>query len=145
MLEITDLTHINAALNTLTMVFLGAGFVFIRRGERTRHRACMLIAIAITLLFFVSYGYYKMNSGFAKFGGEGLIRPIYFSVLVCHVLGAASLLILVPITVTRALLGRIDKHRRIAKFAWRLWVAVGLSGLFVYALAVHVFPVAPPA
>jgi len=143
MLDIQDLTHLNAALNAISVCFLLAGFFFIKSGERDKHRFCMLSAVAVSALFLVFYVIYKANFGFAKFGGEGIIRPIYFTILAIHVLGAMLILPLVPITLYRALKGQFDRHRKFARWTWPIWVFVGISGVFVYVMAVHVYPHAP--
>ncbi len=140
MLTLQDLTHLNAALNALSVAFLLAGYLFIQRGERQRHRACMLAALVVSAAFLVSYVIYKANSGFAKFGGEGAVVWVYFTILIVHVAGAAALLPLVPMTVIRALRERFDQHRRLARITWPLWVAVGVTGVVVYVMAVHVYP-----
>ena len=143
MIEIQDFTHIIASLNGLSVICLVAGFIFIRRGERTKHRACMLAAVRVSALFLVFYVIYKMNSGFAKFGGEGWIRPVYFSILAAHVIGAIAITPLVPLTLYRALKGQFDKHKRLARWTWPLWVYVGISGVVVYFMAVHLYPHVP--
>ena len=102
MFEIQDVTHINAALNALSVFFLVLGYWFIRAGEREKHKFCMLVAVTVSGLFLVGYVIYKLNSGFAKFGGEGIIRPIYFTLLAVHVIGAIAILPLVPLTLYRA-------------------------------------------
>ncbi len=139
-MTVHDLPHLNAALNAASVAFLIAGFAFIRRGDRARHRACMLGALAVSAAFLVTYLIYKANSGFARFGGEGWIRPVYFAILAAHVAGAIAIVPLVPITVARALRGRFERHRAIARFTWPLWVFVGVSGVVVYAMAFHLFP-----
>jgi len=143
MIDIQDLTHLNAALNAISVCFLLAGFYFIKSGERDKHRFCMLSAVAVSALFLVFYVIYKANSGFAKFGGEGAIRPIYFTILAIHVLGAMLIVPLVPITLYRALKGQFDRHRKFARWTWPIWVFVGISGVFVYVMAIHVYPHAP--
>ena len=142
MIEIADLTHVNAALNAMTMVFLGVGLWFIMRGERQRHRASMLAAFVVSGTFLVSYLVYHFNAGLAKFGGEGVIRPIYFTILILHVVAAVMITPLVPITLFRALTGRFDRHRTIARWTWPLWMYVALSGVVVYVMSVHLFPYA---
>ena len=141
-MEINDLPHVMAALNSLSVVLLSAGYYFIRRGRWRHHRACMITALVVSAAFLVFYVIYKANSGFAKFGGEGLVRPIYFSILVVHILGAIAIVPLVPLTVWRALKGRLEDHRRIARWTWPLWVYVGVSGVVVYVMAVHIYPYA---
>jgi putative membrane protein len=140
MIEIADLTHVNAALNAATVVCLGMGLWFILRGERQRHRAAMLAALGVSMTFLVTYLIYHFNAGLAKFGGEGLIRPIYFTLLIMHVLIAVVITLLVPVTVFRALSGRYDRHRKIARWTWPLWMYVAVSGVVVYIMAVHIYP-----
>ncbi len=139
-MEINDLPHVIAAFNSLSVVLLGAGYHFIRRDRWLHHRACMIAALAVSAAFLVFYLIYKANSGFAKFGGEGLVRPVYFSILILHILGAIAIVPLVPLTVWRALKGRLAHHRRIARWTWPLWVYVGVSGVVVYVMAVHIYP-----
>lgn len=140
MIEVADLTHVNAALNAATMVFLGFGLWFIVHGDRKRHRRAMLAAATVSVAFLVTYLIYHFNSGLAKFGGVGLIRPIYFTILLLHVVAAVVITPLVPITLTRALTGRFDRHRKIARWTWPLWMYVAASGVVVYVLSVHLFP-----
>jgi putative membrane protein len=140
MFDVADLTHVNAALNATTMVFLALGLWFILRGQRERHRAAMLSALVVSAAFLITYLIYHFNAGLAKFGGEGVIRPIYFTLLVIHVLAAVVITPLVPITVFRALSGRYDRHRKIARWTWPLWMYVAASGVVVYMMAVHLFP-----
>lgn len=143
MFEIQDITHVNAALNALSVVFLLQGYRYIRAGDKEKHKFCMLTAVAISGLFLVGYVIYKLNSGFAKFGGEGWIRPAYFTLLAIHVVGAIAILPLVPLTLYRALKGRFEQHKRIARWTWPIWVFVGVSGVVVYIMAVHLYPHVP--
>jgi putative membrane protein len=142
MIQIADLTHLNAALNGASIVLLGFGYRYIRTGRVAQHRACMLAAATVSAAFLVSYLIYHFNAGLAKFGGEGIIRPIYFGILFVHVAAAVAITPLVPITLWRALSRRFDRHRRIARWTWPLWMYVGVSGVVVYIMAVHLFPYA---
>ena len=143
MLAIHNFPHVIAALNAATVVALSFGFFFIRSGDKTRHRAAMVTALGVSVLFLIFYVIYKANSGFAKFGGEGLIRPVYFTILIIHVIGAISLVPLVPRVLYLAIKGRFDAHRRIARWTWPLWMFVGISGVVVYIMAVHLYPYVP--
>lgn len=136
------LVHSNAFLNAVSVVFLALGYAAIKSGDRQRHKKMMLSALAASGLFLISYVIYKLNSGFAQFGGEGIIRPIYFTLLIIHVIGAIAIVPLVPITVFRALTERFDRHRKIARITWPIWMFVGISGVVVYVMAVHMYPVA---
>ena len=138
--EISDLPHINAALNGLSALILCAGYYSIRRGERMKHRGCMIAALVVSGVFLVTYLIYKANNGFAKFGGEGLIRPIYFSILLVHVACAIAIVPMVPITLYRALTGQFDRHRKIARWTFPIWFFVGISGVVVYIMAIHLYP-----
>lgn len=134
------LVHSNAFLNAVSVAFLALGYRAIKSGDRQRHKKMMLSALAASALFLVSYVIYKLNSGFAQFGGEGIVRPVYFTILIVHVIGAVAIVPLVPITVSRALAARFDKHRKIARITWPVWMFVGISGVVVYVMAVHMFP-----
>jgi putative membrane protein len=138
--NVQDLTHVMAGLNGLSVLCLMAGYLFIRNGERNKHRASMIAALSVSALFLVFYVIYKANFGFAKFGGEGWIRPVYFTILAAHVLGAIAITPLVPWTVYWALKEKFDRHRRLARWTWPLWMYVGVSGVAVYVMAVHLFP-----
>ena len=140
MISVHNLPHLNAFLNGLTIVFLGAGYWFIRHGDRTRHRFSMLAAAGVSTAFLTSYLIYHFNSGLARFGGEGMIRSIYFSILIVHVLVAIVITPLVPVALYRALTGQIDRHRRIARWTWPLWMYVAVSGVVVYVMAIHLYP-----
>jgi putative membrane protein len=135
-----QLVHTNALFNGVSVLFLALGYYFIKSGDRRRHRAMMISALASSALFLVSYVIYKFNAGFAQFGGEGVIRYVYFTILFVHVLGAIAIVPLVPITAMRALRERFDAHRKIARITWPLWMYVGISGVVVYVMAVHLYP-----
>jgi putative membrane protein len=140
MLEITDLPHATAGFNAASVVCLAVGFAFIRRGDRERHRLAMLSAVGFSLAFLVVYLIYHFNAGLAKFGGEGSVRTVYFTILIAHVIGAVAITPLVPLTLWRALAGRFDAHRRVARWTWPLWMYVTISGVVVYLMAIHLYP-----
>jgi uncharacterized membrane protein YozB (DUF420 family) len=102
----------------------------------------MLGAVAVSAAFLVTYLIYHFNAGLAKFGGVGVIRPIYFALLIAHVVIAIVITPLVPITLFRALRGDYDRHRRIARWTWPLWMYVAVSGVVVYVMAIHLYPLA---
>lgn len=139
-MEISDLPHIIAILNGVSVIFLTIAYIQIRQGNKENHKRAMIGALAASAFFLVFYLYYKANSGFARFGGEGLVRPFYFGLLITHVIGAIIITGMVPITVWRAVKGDFEKHRRIARYTWPLWMWVGLSGVAVYVMTVHLFP-----
>jgi len=136
----TTLPHIMAVINAGTVAVLLAGFFAIRSGNRERHRQCMYLAIGLGTAFLALYVLYHLGAGLAKFGGVGLIRPIYFAILIVHIIAAAGAAIIVPIAVLRALGGRFDAHRAIALRTWKLWLFVAISGLVVYVMTIHIWP-----
>jgi len=142
MIDITDLPHVLATINSLTVIVLLAGFGYIRSGDIMRHRASMITAVVLAVLFLIIYVYYHLNAGLAKFGGEGAIRPVYFTILILHVIGAVILTPLVPIVFVRALRERFDAHKRLARWTWPLWLYVSFSGVVVYVMAIHIYPYA---
>lgn len=140
MLSHAVLPHIMAVINVSTVLALSLGYVFIRRGHREAHRAAMLTAVGLGCTFLVLYLYYHFGAGLAKFGGVGFIRPVYFSILIVHILAAAVATLIVPMAVLRALKGNFEAHRSLAPRAWRLWMFVAISGITVYVMTIHIWP-----
>ena len=140
MFAVHDLTHVLAVLNAATIVVLIYAYSRIRARDRDGHRRAMMVAIAIGGVFLAVYLVYHAFAGLAKFGGEGAIRPVYFTLLAVHVVMAALVAVLVPLTVFNALKGRFATHRRFARVTFPAWLFVAVSGLVVYVMAVHVYP-----
>ena len=138
--------HVNAALNALSAVFLLCGFVAILKNRVHVHRFCMLTACSVSALFLVSYlTYHSLRTyyfglGPTRFSGEGLIRPIYFTLLTSHTFLAALVTPFVIWTLVRALKGRFDAHRRLARLAFPVWLFVSASGVGVYLLLYQFYP-----
>lgn len=143
MISVNDLPTVNAFLNGLSALFLLGGFYFIRQRRIALHRACMVAAFSTSVLFLVSYLTYHVQHGTTRFTGQGWVRLLYFGVLLSHTVLAAVIVPLVVITLARALRQRFDAHRRIARWAWPLWLYVSITGIVVYVMLYHVFPPAP--
>jgi len=139
-MAVHDLTHVLAVLNAATIVALTYAYRRIRAEDREGHRRAMLVAIGIGAAFLAVYLVYHAFAGLAKFGGVGPIRPIYFTLLAVHVVMALVVAVLVPLTVYNALAGRFSVHRRFARVTFPLWMFVAVSGLVVYVMAVHLYP-----
>jgi len=131
-LEISQLPGLNALLNGVSAVFLTTGYLLIRRRRIRQHRACMIAAFATSTLFLLSYVIYHANAGSKPFPGTGLIRLVYFAVLIPHVILAAFVLPLSLVTLSRALSGRFAQHARIARWALPIWLYVSVTGVVVY-------------
>lgn len=127
-----DLPAVNAALNTASAVLLVAGWALIRRRRRQPHRLAMLGALATSAVFLASYLVYHLEVGSVRFTGEGAIRAVYLAVLASHTVLAAAIVPLVLVTVARALAGRFEAHRAVARYTLPLWLWVSVSGVVVY-------------
>jgi uncharacterized membrane protein YozB (DUF420 family) len=133
-MSVTDLPALNAALNTVSFVLLITGYVFIRRGETRKHRACMIGALAVSGLFLTSYVIYHLQVGSVPFTKTGWIRTVYFAVLIPHIILAAAIVPMVLVTVSRALTNRFDRHKAIARWTLPLWLYVSITGVIVYLM-----------
>jgi uncharacterized membrane protein YozB (DUF420 family) len=129
-----DLPAVNATLNALSGVLLLVGYLFIRSGRVAQHRACMLSAFATSSIFLVCYLVYHAQVGSVRFMREGLVRPIYFTILATHVVLAAAIVPLALTTLTLALKRRFRPHRRIARWTFPIWMYVSVTGVLVYVL-----------
>jgi uncharacterized membrane protein YozB (DUF420 family) len=127
-----DLPTLNAALNTASAALLLTGWWLIRHGRREAHRRAMLAACTTSTLFLVSYLTYHFEVGSVRFTGQGPIRTVYFVILVGHTVLAAAIVPLVLVTLRRALRGRFDAHRALARITLPLWLWVSVSGVVVY-------------
>ncbi|MFO0567654.1 MAG: DUF420 domain-containing protein [Polyangiaceae bacterium] len=132
------LATLNAILNALATLCLVLGWVFIRRGQRQRHRLSMLAALGISVVFLISYLVHHAQVGSVPFRGTGALRGIYFAILIPHVLLAAAVVPLALVTLVRALRERFDRHRAIARVTLPIWLYVSVSGVLVYVLLYHV-------
>jgi uncharacterized membrane protein YozB (DUF420 family) len=136
-IAVTDLPLINAVLNGTSAALLCAGYYFIRRKNISLHRRCMILALVTSTLFLVSYLTYHFQVGSIHYRGTGWTRPVYFSILLTHTILAVVIVPLVLITVTRALRGRIEKHRQIAQWTLPLWLYVSVTGVVIYWMLYH--------
>ena len=130
---------INATLNGCSAALLVTGRLLIARGQRTAHRAVMLTALGTSAVFLLSYLYYHYHVGSVHFRGTGWSRPVYFTILISHTILAAVIVPLVIITLNRALRGRFDRHRAIARWTFPLWLYVSVTGVVVYLMLYQLF------
>jgi uncharacterized membrane protein YozB (DUF420 family) len=133
-IDYTVLPAVNATLNAISTVFLTVGWLFIRQRQVDRHRLCMLGAFTTSALFLTSYVVYHANVGSVPFNGQGVIRVVYFTILITHVVLAAAILPLALITLSRALARRFDRHRKIARWTLPLWLYVSVTGVVIYVM-----------
>jgi uncharacterized membrane protein YozB (DUF420 family) len=131
-LSIAALPLVNATLNGIAMVLLVTGYILIRRGQRDAHRIVMLSAFATSVLFLLSYVVYHAHAGSRPFTGQGPIRPVYFTILISHIILAALIPPLAAVTLWQAFRGRFDRHVRIAHWTFPMWLYVSITGIAVY-------------
>jgi len=121
---ISYLPHVNACLNGTSAILLFAGYRFIRARNIAAHRTCQILALAVSLLFLASYLTYHFYHGSTKFQGTGIVRPIYFAILLSHTILAIVIVPLVTLTFYRAFRNDFARHRRIARITLPLWFYV---------------------
>jgi uncharacterized membrane protein YozB (DUF420 family) len=130
---------INASLNGTSAVLLATGHALIHKGKMAAHRTCMITAVATSSAFLVSYLYYHAHVGSVHFKGQGWSRPLYFTILTSHTILAAVVVPLVIVTLSRALHGRFDRHRAIARWTYPVWMYVSVTGVVIYFMLYHLF------
>ncbi len=128
------LPPIYAAINGVTAIVLVAAVLAIKKGNRKLHERLMTFAIALSLAFLVMYVAYHMTTESTKFGGEGLIRLVYFGFLISHIILSIAVIPLVLISYVRALAAKFDQHKKIAKITFPIWLYVAVTGVIVYLM-----------
>lgn len=133
------LPHVTAGLNAVALVLLLAGFALVRSGRRETHRKVMLAAVATSGLFLAVYLVYHATAPIFVFRGQGAVRPVYYTLLISHVVLAAAVTPMIALTVWRAWKGRFDMHRGLARWTLPLWLYVSVTGIVVYAMLYHLY------
>ncbi len=138
-MHVTDLPAVNATLNGISAILLMAGYLLIRNGERTLHKACMLGALATSTLFLACYLVYHWHIGSRAFPGTGVARIAYLSILLTHVTLAVTILPLALITTARGLRSQFDRHVRIARWTFPVWLYVSVTGVVIYVMLYRIY------
>lgn len=134
-----DQAALNATLNGTSAALLIGGYTMIRQHKIRAHRACMISAFICSTAFLISYVIYHIRVGNVHFLGQGWIRPVYFTLLISHVLLAIAILPLAIITLSRALREQFVRHRRIARWTLPLWLYVSVTGVIIYVMLYHLY------
>jgi uncharacterized membrane protein YozB (DUF420 family) len=129
---VRDLPTLNAVLNATAALLLLAGWWLIRRKKRDAHRRVMLAAVATSVLFLASYLVYHYEVGSVRFQGQGALRVAYLAILLSHTVLAAAIVPMVLVTLARALRGRFEAHKAVARYTLPVWIWVSVSGVVVY-------------
>lgn len=131
-IDLTILPLLNVILNGFALVFLVLALVMIKRKNIKAHRRFIFAAFLATILFLISYLTYHSLAGSTTFGGEGIIKTIYYFVLITHISLAIALLPLSLITLVNGLNMEVPKHKKIARWTMPIWLYVSLTGIVVY-------------
>ena len=140
-MSVTDLPAVNATLNSICTLLLLAGWWFIKHEHKRRHIICMVSALTVSAVFLATYLVYHYHVGSVRFTYEHpFVRPLYFFILITHVILAAAIVPLVLITVIPALRARYDRHKKWARITLPLWLYVSVTGVIVYLMLYIRFP-----
>src|ERR1044072_1428808 len=145
-MTLADLPIVNAGLNALSTLFLTAGYVFIKRKQQNAHRNCMIAAFATSTLFLIcyltyhTYVAYYLHRGPTRFLDPAWFRPIYLTILITHTILAIVIVPMVLMSLSRGLRGDFERHKRIARWTWPLWMYVSVTGVIIYLLLYQIFP-----
>ena len=141
-MQLEELPALNAILNSTATVLLVAGLIFIKRGRKREHIACMISALIVSAAFLTSYLIYHYNYPTTRFTHGGLPKAIYFLILFTHIALAMLNLPMIIMTVVPALRQRFDRHKRIARWTYPVWLYVSITGVLVYLMLYRWFPAA---
>ena len=133
-MTVHDLPAVNASLNAISGVLLLIGYALIRARRIALHRKVMIAAFAASSLFLVCYVVYHAQVGSVRFTRHGVVRPIYFTILITHVTLAAVVLPMAILTLSRGLSAKYQLHRRVARWTFPIWLYVSVTGVLVYVL-----------
>ncbi|MCY7755777.1 DUF420 domain-containing protein [Bacillus haynesii] len=133
-LDLTFLPLLNAVCNSFTFIFLVAALIMIKQKNIKAHKRFIFAAFTTTFIFLVSYLTYHSLMPDTHFGGEGIIRPIYFFILITHIVLSALIVPLALFTLFRGLSMQVERHRKIARWTMPLWLYVSLTGVLVYMM-----------
>jgi putative membrane protein len=129
---VSSFPFLHAVLNGATFVCLVAAGIAIKNKKITIHKTFMLTAFVLSSLFLISYVIYHLTHPSAKFGGEGVVRSVYFFILISHILLSVPVIPLALLSIYRGWTNDIEKHKRIVKFAYPVWLYVASTGVLVY-------------
>ena len=132
---------LNAFLNGSSAVLIGSGYYLIKNGRREAHKRMMIAAFVTSTLFLISYLYYHvvLRAGVTHFRGEGVWRPVYFSILISHTFLAVVVVPFILVTLYRALKGNFGRHKAIARYTFPIWMYVSVTGVVIFVMLYKIF------
>ena len=128
------LPPIYATINGFTAITLFLAVIAIKRGNQKLHAALVKLSITLSIAFLVMYVAYHMTSDSTPFGGEGIIRPIYFFILITHIMLSIIIIPFVLFTYVRGISGSYERHKKLARITYPLWMYVAITGVVVYIM-----------
>lgn len=131
-LEVGSFPFFHAVINGLTAILLFVGYLLIKNQKRILHRNVMISAFVLSVVFLVSYVISKISHEPVPYGGEGWMRYLYFFILITHIVLSGIIIPLVLFTMYRGLTGQYEKHKKIAKWTFPIWMYVAITGVLVY-------------
>ena len=145
-MQVSDIPTINAILNAISTVLMTAGFFFIKRKQVERHRACMVSAFMVSVVFLIGYVTHKimMRGVHTPFAGEGVIRTFYYLMLITHIILAIGMVPLILQTLWLAIRDDVARHRKWARWTFPIWYYVSVTGVLIYLFLYTWFPHAHP-
>ena len=143
-MTVHDIPALNATLNSIATVLISTGYVLIKTGRVAAHRKVMIAAMVVSAVFLIGYVTHKVliRGVHTPFGGVGLIRNVYYTMLVSHILLAISIAYLVPRTFLFAIQGNFERHRAWARWTFPIWFYVSITGVLVYFFLYRWWPAA---
>ncbi len=138
-MTVTDLPALNASLNGVATVLLLSGFIAIKKGQRQFHIICMVSALLVSALFLISYLVYHAHVGSKPFPDLGWIKTVYLIILVPHIILAAVMVPMILKTFWHAFRQEWEKHKRIARWTFPIWIYVSITGVIIYFMLYHWF------
>jgi putative membrane protein len=134
-MTVHDIPALNASLNAVAATLLFFGRRAIKVGNRERHRKLMGAALMASVAFLSCYLYYHFTVQLVTaYQGTGLMRGVYFFILATHIPLAAGMVPFIIYAVVQALKGRFEKHRRIVRWVWPIWMYVSITGVLIYLM-----------
>ena len=131
---LTFLPPIYAFINAITAIFLSIAYIAIKRKKIILHERLMKISIALSVIFLVMYVAYHMTSDPTPYGGEGIVRSVYYFILISHVLLSIGIIPLVLVTYVRAISKLFADHKKIARYTFPIWMYIAVTGVIVYLM-----------
>lgn len=133
-MQITDLPTINAILNGLCTLFLLFGYIQIKQGNKQIHQKYMMGALITSVIFLITYVIYHFQVGSVPYPHHDWTRPIYFAILIPHIILAAVNVPFIILLVWRAQQEHFERHKKLARYVWPSWMFVSLTGVIIYLM-----------